>query len=146
MIDTNHTHTAALFTEIILETFKFNGRLITAGDALTKPFGLTSALWQVMGAIKETPIPMAQIARNMGLSRQGVRRSTHVLIDKGLVRFEENPDHKRAKRVALTDKGRDAFRQLEKTQITWSNAVAKEFSGEELKTALRVIRTLGEKL
>jgi hypothetical protein len=30
---------------------RFNGRLLTAGDKLTKELGLSSALWQVLGAI-----------------------------------------------------------------------------------------------
>lgn len=140
------TQTAALFTEMVLETFKFNGLLVAAGDKLTHELGLTSALWQVLGAIQETPIPMAQIARNMGLSRQGVRRSINVLEDRGLVRFEDNPDHKRAKLVVPTEKGRESLNQLEKIQTVWSNAVSKEFSTVELKRVVHTMKSLGEKL
>ena len=146
MNNSKHTQTAEIFTELILETFRFNGLLITAGDTLTKELGLTSALWQVLGAIQKAPIPMAQIARNMGLSRQGVRRSTNVLIEKGLVRFEDNPDHKRARLVVPTGKGRKALDQLEKIQIVWANAVSKEFSTVELKKVVHTMKALSEKL
>ncbi len=64
---------------MILETFRFNGRLLAAGDRLTKELDLSSALWQVLGAIDEAPLPVAQIARNMGLTRQSVRRMANVL-------------------------------------------------------------------
>ena len=141
-----HTQTAEIFTELVLETFRFNGRLIAAGDGLTKDLGLTSALWQVLGAIRETPIPMAQIARNMGLSRQGVRRSANVLMDKGLVRFEENPDHRRAKLVVPTEKGREVLDQLEEIQINWSNSVSKSFGTAELKQVVRTMNALSETL
>ncbi len=140
------TQSAAIFTELVLETFKFNGLLIAAGDKLTHELGLTSALWQVLGAIQEAPISMAQIARNMGLSRQGVRRSTNVLIDKGLVKFENNPDHNRAKLVVPTEKGRKALDRLEEIQIVWANAVSKEFSNVDLKRALKTMSALGKKL
>ena len=140
------TETAKKFTELVLETFRFNGLLIAAGDRLTKDLGLTSALWQVLGAIEESPIPMAQIARNMGLSRQGVRRSTNVLVKKGLVRFEENPDHKRAKLVVPTEKGREVLNRLEKIQVGWSNALSEKNSVAELERVVHTMKSLGEKL
>ena len=61
-------------TLIILETFRLNGALLEAGNQLTKPFELTSARWQVMGPVSEQPLTVAQIARRMGLARQGVQR------------------------------------------------------------------------
>lgn len=140
------TNTAKLFIELVLETFRFNGLLITAGDQLTKDLELTSALWQVLGAIQESPISMAQIARNMGLSRQGVRRSTNVLINKGLVRFEDNPDHKKAKLVVPTEKGKNVLKQLDKIQVKWSNSVSKNISIDELKSAIHTMKSLAEKL
>jgi DNA-binding MarR family transcriptional regulator len=140
------TQSAESFTRLILETFRFNGLLIAVGDELTKEIGLTSALWQVLGAIQETPIPMAQIARNMGLSRQGVRRSANVLRDKGLVRFEENPDHKRAKLVLPTEKGRKALKQIEEIQVDWSNHVSKEYGAPELEKIIGTMKALSQKL
>src|SRR5215210_6586367 len=64
----------AAITELILETFRLNGRLLAAGDALVRDLGLTSARWQVLGAVAMSPVPLpvSHIARNMGLSRQGV--------------------------------------------------------------------------
>ena len=76
---------AEAFTGLILETFRFNGLLLAAGDKLTRDLNLTSALWQVLGAIDEAPLPMAQIARNMGQTRQSVRRNVNVLIEKGFI-------------------------------------------------------------
>ena len=63
-------------TDLIVETFRLNGRLLAAGDGLVADLGLTSARWQVLGAIAASPVPLpvASIARNMGLSRQGVQR------------------------------------------------------------------------
>jgi len=47
----SHTKSGKAFTELVLETFQFNGRLLAAGDRLAKPLGLTSSRWQVLGAI-----------------------------------------------------------------------------------------------
>ena len=38
----SHTKAGKAFTELILEIFQFNGRLLAAGDRLAKPLGLTS--------------------------------------------------------------------------------------------------------
>ena len=67
---------SAAITELILETFRLNGRLLAAGDALVRDLGLTSARWQVLGAaaMSPVPLPVAHLARNMGLSRQAVQR------------------------------------------------------------------------
>ncbi len=49
------------------------GDLLAAGDALVGDLGLTSARVQVLApiALSPVPLPVAHIARNMGLTRQG---------------------------------------------------------------------------
>jgi len=140
------TTSAEAFTQLILEAFRFNGRLLAAGDRLTKALGLSSALWQVLGAIDETPLPVAQIARNMGLTRQSVRRTANVLMKKGFVEFQENPNHRRAKLVVLTKQGRKVLDQATKIQIDWSNSIAQDLSASKLNAAIQIIKTLSERL
>ena len=137
---------ADAFTQLILETFRFNGLLISVGDQLVKDFGLSSSLWQVLGAIRENPLPVSQIARNMGLTRQSVQRSANVLKNKELIRFEENPDHKRAKLVLPTKEGQKVLNQVEGIQIDWSNSVSKEISASELQRVIRTLKTLNDRL
>ena len=140
------TPSGELFTQLILETFRFNGLLIAGGDQVVNDLGLTSALWQVLGAVGEAPLPMAQIARKMGLTRQSVRRTANVLMDKGLVEFQDNPDHRRAKLVVMTKQGRNVLEKTKKIQIDWSNRIAQDLSSEELKTAVQIIRALCDRL
>jgi DNA-binding MarR family transcriptional regulator len=142
----SRTPSAEAFTQLVLETFRFNGRLLAAGDRLTKELGLTSALWQVLGAINETPLPVVQIARNMGLTRQSVRRTANVLKDKGFVEFQENPNHQRAKLVVLSKKGRNVLDQVTKLQIDWANSVSKGLGDNKLKTVIQTMRTIGDRL
>src|ERR1700691_4629773 len=119
-----HTKAGKAFTELILEIFQFNGRLLAAGDRLPRPLKLPSARWQVLGAIEDRPLPVAQIARNMGLARQNVQRLADVLQEEGFVAYSPNPDHQRAKLVCLTDKGRQVVKQLARHQALWANQVA----------------------
>lgn len=131
---------------MILETFRFNGRLLARGDQLTKEFDLSSALWQVLGAIDEEPLPVAQIARNMGLTRQSVRRTVHVLRERGFVEFRENPNHLRAKLVVLTKQGRKVLDEVTQVQIDWANKISEDLSAPQINAAIEIIKTLCERL
>ena len=64
---------AQVFTDLLLEVFRVNGLLLAAGDDLTRPVGLTSARWQVLGVAEHGPVPVSHVARTMGLSRQSVQ-------------------------------------------------------------------------
>jgi len=143
---TSHTAAGAGLTDLILETFRLNGRLLAAGDHLTSDLGLSSARWQVMGAIEAAPLPVAQIARNMGLTRQAVQRLANVLADEGLVEFAENPNHRRAKLVRLTAGGKAVLEDVHRRQVEWSNRLAAGLAAEAIQEALTVLRGLRERL
>ena len=130
-------------TELMLETFRLNGALLEAGDRKTGPFGLTSALWQVLGSLNEEPLPVAQIARNMGLARQSVQRTANVLERGGFIEYVNNPDHKRAKLAALTEQGREVIEKVTAEQIKWANRLGRDLDLKEIKTTLKVLRLLG---
>ncbi len=141
-----HSEEAALVTELILETFRLNGRLLAAGDRLIRDLGLSSARWQVLGAIEDSPLPVAQIARNMGLTRQAVQRVANDLADVGLVTFAANPDHRRAKLVKLTASGRKTLEEVWRRQIDWSNRLSAGLDAAELDKALTTARALRQRL
>jgi DNA-binding MarR family transcriptional regulator len=135
-------------TEIVLEAFRLNGRLLAAGDRLVEPLGLSSARWQVLGAIHfaETPQPVAWLARSMGLSRQGVQRIANELEKEGLVAFEPNPHHRRANLVVLTEQGREVYQAAERRQIEWVNALSRDFTVDDIQCALKVMTAMRSRL
>ena len=53
-----------------------------------------------------TPPTVAQIGRSLGHPRQVVQRAANRLAELELVRFADNPDHKRASLIVATDAGR----------------------------------------
>jgi DNA-binding MarR family transcriptional regulator len=130
-----------IVADVILSVFRLNGQLIDAGNRLVGDIGLTSAWWQVLGALDLSPVPLpvAHIARNMGLSRQSVQRVAGLLAEKGLVRFEANPHHQRARLVVLTPRGRAAVKGAEQRQRPWARDLAAGLSVERISTALDVL-------
>lgn len=129
----------------MFELFRVNDRLIAVGDATVKSVGLTSARWLVLGAIalSNTPLPVAQIARNMGLSRQAVQKSTNEMVALGLVETLPNPDRRGSKVVAMTDAGRSAYEAaLELWRTEWTVAMEEILTEEEILTTTRLLRRL----
>jgi DNA-binding MarR family transcriptional regulator len=135
-------------TGFILDLFRANGLLLTAGDRLVASLGLTSARWQILGAIvdAERPEPVAWLARNLGANRQNVQRIVNDLERDGLVAFETNPHHRRAQLVVLTDKGRQVYDAAGRLQVPWVNALADGLSVKDIETTHRVIRALRDRL
>ena len=138
------TREGAAITELILTIFLTNGRIMRAGDALLRDLSLTGARWQVLGAIKGTPKTVAQIARQYELSRQGVLWIVQSLLAEGLVKYVNNPDHKRAKLLTFTEQGQQTYNEVERRQHIWSNEIGTIFRLEDLQLATQCIRRLGE--
>jgi DNA-binding MarR family transcriptional regulator len=138
----------APITNLVLETFRLNGRLLTAGDALVGDLGLTSARWQVLGAVAMSPVPLpvSHIARNMGLTRQTVQRTANELEVQGLVRFAPNPHHQRAKLVLLTEQGRETYEEARRRQSPWAEALSDGLIAKEIEAATAVLRSVRQKL
>ena len=143
-----HTPGGQALTELVLAVFRLNGRLLSAGDRLVSELGLTSARWQVLGAIALTPNPqpVAWLARSMGLNRQGVQRIVNEIAEDGLVELRPNPNHRRAHLVALTRRGQDAFETASALQVPWANALARGIGPEQLAAASRIAKLLSERL
>jgi DNA-binding MarR family transcriptional regulator len=128
-------------TDLIVAVFRLNGRLLDAGNRLVGDLGLTSAWWQVLGALALSPVPLpvAHIARNMGLSRQSVQRVVDLLAEKELVQFEANPHHQRAKLIVLTPRGVAAVKAAEDRQRPWARDMAGGLSKGRIVEALAVL-------
>jgi DNA-binding MarR family transcriptional regulator len=131
-------------TEVILATFRANGLLLESGDLLAAGEGLTSARWQVLGAIAlaERPLTVPQIARRMGLSRQSVHATVGRLVSGGLVELAPNADHQRSQLVRLTELGREKYRAMERLQAGWVNRLAHGLRRSDLETTVGVLREL----
>jgi len=148
MNNTKRTPAGDALTDLILDLFRLNSRMLAAGDRLVAELGLTSARWQILGAIlaAERPQPVAWLARDLGANRQNVQRIVNDLHEEGLVAFETNPHHRRAQLVVLTDKGRRAFDAAMRLQAPWINSLSDGLLVKDIKTAHHVITALRRKL
>jgi len=136
-----------IFTKIVLEVFKLGGLFVNEGDRLTKPLGLTSARWKILGAISlsEEAMTVAKIAKTMGQTRQGVQRIADEMASEGIVEYQENPNHKRAKLLFVTDKGKSLYESISELQVPWAEKKAEGICLKDLQTTLSTLRQLTKK-
>jgi DNA-binding MarR family transcriptional regulator len=142
------TPAADALTGLILDLFRLNSLLLTAGDRLVARLGLTSARWQILGAIvgAARPQPVAWLARDLGANRQNVQRIINDLHREGLVAFAPNPHHRRAQLVVLTAKGTQTFDAAMRLQAPWANGLADGLSVKDVEAARRFVLALQRNL
>lgn len=133
---------ALAWSELVLEVFRVNGLALAAGDGLCAPSGLTSARWQILGVVDHGAEPVANVARVMGLTRQSVQLTADALERDGMIEYADNPHHRRAKLIEITDKGRKALRAVEERHAVWAARLAKKVGVAELKATLEQLRRM----
>jgi DNA-binding MarR family transcriptional regulator len=137
-----HTEAGGLLTDVIIATFRLNGRLMEVAQRLAAEGGLTAAWWQVLGGVLDQPRTVAEIGRRMGMTRQGVQRVADLLMERGLAEYRPNPGHRRAKLLACSEAGYWATRQISLVQHPWANRVGAEVGGDDLRDALATMQRL----
>jgi DNA-binding MarR family transcriptional regulator len=89
--------------------------------------------------VEHAPATVAQTARTLGLARQSVQRVADVLETEGLVAYAENPSHRRARLVGLTETGRAALTAIQAAQRPWADAIGDAVGARDLREAVAVL-------
>lgn len=139
---------AAILTDIMLSVFRVNGRLLEKGDQLVAPLDLTSARWQVLGAVAMAgkPLSAPQVAEAMGITRQGAQKQLNKLREEGLLEQLPNPRHERSPLFVLTSKGNRAMDATMSLQKAWAASLSASLALQDLKNTLATLNTLYELL
>jgi DNA-binding MarR family transcriptional regulator len=127
------------FSELVVRLFRLNGLLAAEGETLARPTGQTTARWQVLAMVEDASLTVAQIARTLGLARQSVQRVADALEQVGLVTYEDNPRHRRARLVTLTDEGRVTLGTIQAAQRPWADTLGMSVGERELRKAIIVL-------
>jgi DNA-binding MarR family transcriptional regulator len=102
----------AAFQEFVGEVFRLNGQLLASAECLSREINVSPARWQTIAVLRNGPLPVAGIARELGIRRQSVQHNVDRLVSQGLAELRPNPLHRRARLVALTDRGQAVMAQL----------------------------------
>ncbi|MEU6723299.1 MarR family transcriptional regulator [Nonomuraea wenchangensis] len=137
---------ARLLSGLALGAFRLNGQFLHVAEELARPAGITAAWWQVLGAVLREPLPVSGIAREMGMTRQGVQRIADLLVERGLAEYRPNPAHRRAKLLQPTAAGREAIAKINPGHAAFSDRLVAELGPEEAERCLEAVRLLSAAL
>lgn len=143
-----HQEIIDALTRVCLSVFRLNGALLDAGDELSRPLLLTSARWQVLGALalSDAPLTAPRIAKAMGLTRQGVQKQLNALSPLGYLEKLENEDNRRSPLFRLSELGRRTYQEMDALYRDWGEGLVRGISGEDLSRAAQTLEALAGRL
>ncbi len=140
-----------LLSRLALGSFRLNGIVLGISDQIVaggppNAAPLTTARWQVLGAVLGQALTVPAIARVMGTSRQATQRTADLLVADGLAAYEPNPAHKRSPLLRVTEAGVEAVRALNPRHALAAGAVAQAAGRDVLERAVVAIEELADAL
>lgn len=135
-----------LLSGVAKTVFRLNGQFLSLAEELAQPVGLTAAWWQVLGAVLNDPLAVAEIARQVGVTRQSVQRVADLLVEQGLAEYRPNPAHRRAKLLVPTAQGRAAVRRIGPAHAAFARRLAEKLGDDELRDVLNALTRLSDAL
>ncbi|HEY6703628.1 MAG TPA: hypothetical protein VI010_05995, partial [Xanthobacteraceae bacterium] len=85
-----------------------------------------------------------QIARMRPTSRQRMQRLADELAADGLIKFVDNPKHRRSKLVQLTPKGDARYRQLDARLLAIASTMCVALSEPDIRRTTEIVRQLSD--
>ena len=134
----------ALVPLIVADIFELAGEFRESGERIAETVGLTQARWQVLSAVSAERKTVPQVARRLGVTRQGVQRLANLLVAEGAATFEANPDHRSSPHLVLTERGRFDLARLSKAAEAYHAAVARRMTVEDLESLRAGLKRLIE--
>jgi DNA-binding MarR family transcriptional regulator len=90
------------------------------------------------------PLTVPQIAQMRPTSRQRMQRLADELAADGLVKFTDNPKHRRSKLVQLTRKGDARYRELHTRFMAIAATMGVSLSEADIRNSAKVVRQLSD--
>jgi DNA-binding MarR family transcriptional regulator len=137
--------TSALVDQLVDEVIRLRGRVLSATREINEKRGLRShSQGLIMSAVVHAAEPptVARIARSLGLTRQSVQRTANELVTDGLLQFEDNPHHKRAKQLVATAHGLALHARESETRVQWMDQLGHAVSESELAQTVATLRRI----
>jgi DNA-binding MarR family transcriptional regulator len=92
------------------------------------------------------PLTVPQIAQLRPTSRQRMQRLADELAAEGLVKFVDNPKHRRSKLVQLTPKGAARYRELNVRFLAIASTMGAGLSEAKIRKSTEIVRQLSEEV
>lgn len=134
---------------LVARVFQAAGEMRRSGEVIAAQVGQTQARWQLMSVVSEGRWTVPDVARDLGVTRQGVQRIADELVADGLAQYVPNPRHRRSPLVQLTARGRDTLAKITAVARRTNQGMTRMFTAGQLDQTreflTRVIAALQER-
>lgn len=90
------------------------------------------------------PLTVPQIAQMRPTSRQRMQRLADELAAEGLVKFVDNPKHRRSKLVQLTRNGDARYRELNASFLAVASTMGAGLSEADIRKTIEIVRRMSD--
>jgi DNA-binding MarR family transcriptional regulator len=90
------------------------------------------------------PLTVPQIAQMRPTSRQRMQRLADELAAEGLVKFVDNPKHRRSKLVQLTRKGEARYREMNARLLSIASTMGVALGEPDIRRTTEIVRQLSD--
>ncbi|BDQ38040.1 hypothetical protein SYK_24000 [Pseudodesulfovibrio nedwellii] len=116
-------------------------------ESVHRSSGLTGAQSKnISHLLNSGPMTISDLAFDRGVSRQSVQVAVSALAESGYVHFEDNPRHKRAKLLHVTDLGCSRFTTAQKAEYEILRRAFPDLKSEDVDVAVQVLQMIQESL
>lgn len=125
---------------LVLVEFRLNSPLPGWSNDFVEPEGLSSASWQILGAvaIAGRSLTVPQIAAHMGMTRQGAQKQVNLRVHDGLMQSIPNPMHQRSPRYELTTQGSTVYAAIYECWVAHAIQTAAKVKGRDSEAATQI--------
>lgn len=117
--------------------------LVRRGEALHDGESLTMGMRAILEfLLRNGPTPVPGIARRRGVSRQHVQALVNPLLERGLLKTEPNPAHRRSPLIALTGRGERTITRMRRREAWVLEAADVKRSSAELQRVADALRDI----
>lgn len=132
-------------TALIREIRTAFNRLKAIAEALHADLEVNPSMRAVLQAlVSKAPQTVPEIAKERGVSRQHVQKVMNVLLENGLVRAEDNPDHKRSDFYLPTPRGAGVFSEIQARELEPMSKLADALPEREIIAATQLLAQMNE--
>jgi DNA-binding MarR family transcriptional regulator len=129
---------------LVADIYEAAGVLRRSGESIAGAEGQSQARWQLLSVISAGPITVAQAARRLGVTRQGVQRVANDLIGEQLAVTGPNPNHRNSPLLELTSAGEATLSRINERAQTLNATIARKLNPAAVVRTRAALRTLIE--
>lgn len=134
-------------TRLIREVRTCFNQLRSLAESLSADLDVNPSMRAIMESLDGDVLrTVPDLAVERGTSRQHVQKVINGLLDQGMVRAEENPEHKRSVLYLLTPKGEQVFTEIRKRETAPMRALSKTLSQSDAEKTCEVLSRMNQEL